>query len=77
MGISNADFNYMVECTARDVAELLVERRGVSVAEALDTLYNSQTYEAMLNPQSTLYFQSPRYVYSCLETEIKSGNMFG
>jgi len=76
MNISKSEFNYMVECTARDVATMLVERQGTSIVEALDTLYNSQTYEAMLDPQSTLYFQSPRYVYSCLESEMKTGRMF-
>lgn len=42
--MTNSDFKYMVEATAADLAMLLSEDYELSVNEALDTLYNSETY---------------------------------
>ena len=62
------DFQFMVEGM---VSELLIERRGLSMTEAFDVVYKSKTYENLLNPETMLYFQSPGYVYSYLEDELK------
>ncbi len=69
------DFEYMVEGMTRDLAVMLMERRGMSMTSALDTLYNSETYEKLSNPRSGLYFQSPGYVYDFLDKEIEYGKM--
>jgi len=61
----------MVEGMISDLIQLLMERQGLSMVEALDIVYNSKTYENLLNPETRLYFQSPRYVYSYLEDELK------
>lgn len=65
----------MIDCIERDVATLLVERDHMTIHQALDTLYLSETYQKLQNPASGLYFQSPVYVYSCLISEIKTGKM--
>lgn len=64
------DFQYMVECTTRDVINLLMERNNLQITEALDKFYNSQTYENLQNASSGLYIQSPQYVYEELMHEI-------
>ncbi len=69
------DFDYMVEGMTRDLVVLLMERRHVTMAEALDTIYNSETYEKLSDPRSGLYFQAPGYVYDFLEKEINYGKM--
>ena len=33
-----SDFDYMNECTARDVITMLVEKRNLSIADAMDSL---------------------------------------
>lgn len=40
-----SDFDYMVECNARDIALMLMDDKGISVEEALRLLYASKTYE--------------------------------
>lgn len=65
-----SDFQYMVECTTRDVISLLIERNNMQMYEALDMVYNSQTYENLQNEKSGLYIQSPEYVYEELMHEI-------
>lgn len=69
------DFDYMVEGMTRDLAVMLMERRSMSMPDALDTLYNSETYEKLSDPRSGLYFQAPGYVYDFLDQEIEYGKM--
>ena len=69
------DFDYMLEGMTRDLAVMLMERRKMPMTDALDTLYNSETYEKLSDPRSGLYFQSPGYVYDFLDKEIEYGRM--
>ncbi len=65
----------MVEGMTRDLTVLLMERRHITLPDALDTIYNSETYEKLSDPRSGLYFQAPGYVYDFLEKEIDYGKM--
>ncbi len=69
------DVDYQVECLTRDLLLILIERRQISLQEALSCLYNSDTYARLKDPRSGLYFQSPGYVYDFLEKEINTGKM--
>ncbi len=53
--------DYMNECTVRDLVLMLMEERGLSLHEALDTVYNSETYAKLMKSETGLYFQSPVY----------------
>lgn len=63
----------MTEAMAADLAVLLSEDFGMNISEALDSLFNSETYAKLLHPETGLYFQSPLYVYSFLDNEIRHG----
>lgn len=64
--------SYMV----KELASLLMEGdKTLSIEEALSLVFNSDTYQKLLNDSTRLYFQSPRYVYSYLETELKTGKI--
>ena len=65
-----SDFEYMNECTARDVITMLVEKRKLTIADAMDLFYNSATFNNLNNPETGLYFQSPVYIYDILEKEL-------
>ena len=65
-----SDFDYMNECTARDVITMLVEKRNLSIADAMDLFYNSTTFNNLNNPETGLYFQSLVYIYDILEKEL-------
>lgn len=65
------DFDYMVECNARDIALMLMEEKNISIEEALRLLYSSKTFENLKKKNSGLYFQSPGYVYEYLRRELK------
>lgn len=67
-----SEFDYLNECTTRDVIIMLVEKRNLSIAEAMDMYYNSRTFENLNNPETGLYFQSPVYIYDLLDKELKT-----
>ena len=69
------DFNYMVECMERDLIVMLMEKRNLSMEDAFNILYNSETLEKLTDARSGLYFQSPGYVYAFLDNEINYGKI--
>jgi hypothetical protein len=69
------EFKYLTECMTRDLIEMLMARKSMSLKEAFDALYTSETFEKLQDCRSGLYFQSPGYVYSFLEEELLTGKM--
>lgn len=69
------DFEYQIECTTRDLADKLVGDFSMTVPQALRVVYNSETYEKLINPKTGLYFQSPLYIYDFLKNEVLTGRM--
>lgn len=65
----------MIEYMSRDLVLLLMERQDLDMEEALNTLYNSETYTKLTDPRTGFYFQSPLYVYDFLEKELLIGKM--
>ena len=58
----------------KDLALLLMESNlTLSMEQALSIVLNSDTYQRLQNEATRLYYQSPRYVYSFLENELKTG----
>lgn len=73
--MTTGDIQYLTEALAVDLAEMLSKDFNMSILESLDTLYNSETYQKLTNPDTGLYFQSPLYVYSFLKQEITTGKL--
>lgn len=75
MNVSASEFEYMKEGLVKDMAMLLIEERGMSMADALDTIYLSDTYAKLNEPATGLYYQSARYVLSYIISEIETGKI--
>ena len=54
---------------------LMKENPDLTMEQALSTILNSDTYQRILNEKTHLLYQSPRYVYSFLVNELKTGKM--
>jgi hypothetical protein len=67
--ISQKDIDYMNECTTRDVIQLLVQEKNMSINEAMKYFYNSKTFKDLLNPETKLFIQSPVYIFDTLESQ--------
>ena len=60
----------------KNLALMLMENDpSLSMEQALSVVMNSDTYQKLQNEATRLYYQSPRYVYSFLENELKTGVM--
>lgn len=61
---------------ASELAILLMEADSeVTMEQALEIIINSDTYQRLQKDSAQLYHQSPRYVYSFLENELRTGKM--
>ncbi|MBR3959577.1 MAG: hypothetical protein IKJ81_05960 [Bacteroidales bacterium] len=60
----------------KNLALLLQEDNpSLTMEQALSMVINSDTYQRILNDDTQLYYQSPRYVYSFLSGELKTGKI--
>ena len=66
---------FMIEEMVKELSLKLMDERGFSMKQALDTVYNSDTYAKVLDLRTGLFSQSTVYVYSILETELLKGKM--
>lgn len=73
MNITEKEFQFLKEMTVRDLGWFLIDDFNMSLNQALDTVYESKTYETLCNPLSDFYYQSPKYVYSHLKEELTTG----
>ena len=62
--------NYLVTRTTQELVKILVEEKKITKEEAMDIVYNSNTYEVLCDLQTHLYYESPAYVYEMLKEEI-------
>ena len=54
---------------------LMSDDPQLTMEQALALVINSDTYQRLQNEATRLYYQSPRYVYSFLDAELKTGRM--
>lgn len=69
------DVEFVIEELVKELALRLMEERGLTMKQVLDTIYNSETYSKLLDVRTGLFSQSTAYVYSILETEILTGKL--
>ena len=54
---------------------LIANNPQFPIEQALATLINSDTYQRLQRDATGLYYQSSRYVYSFLDSELKTGRV--
>lgn len=60
----------------KDLASLLMDKdKSLNMEQALSLVFNSDTYQKLLDDKTRLYFQSPRYVFSYLKNELETGKI--
>ena len=58
-----------------ELAGYLVDDYHFTPEEAIDVLYTSETFERLQDNATGLYYQSPGYVYSFLDNELKKARV--
>ncbi len=69
------EVRFLVSSLVERLALRLVEEEGLSVAEALGVVYNSQWYEKAVDLETGLYYQSAGYNYELLRHEMRFGKV--
>lgn len=64
------EMDFLVDELTQDVAKMLIDDRHCNIAEALNIIYNSNTYSKLEDPATGLYYQGAVYLYDMLCKEI-------
>ena len=70
MKLTDGQIKMMQEDMYAELIQILMEKYGYTVEKAMDTLYNSETFARLQDANTGLYYQSPGYVYSFLNSEL-------
>ena len=62
--VTPQEFNRLKEQLTASLIQILVEEHDYSLEDALDRVYTSPIFEKLSDPNTGLFFQSPRYVLS-------------
>lgn len=63
------DEQFMIECITTELTEYVMRDNHIGMKEALDMVYNSETYSKLLDTKSGLYYQSPLLIYDLFKEE--------
>lgn len=59
-----------------ELANMLMSNdANISIEQALEYVFNSETYQKLLDNKTQLYYQSAGYVMSYLQNELLTGKM--
>lgn len=60
----------------KELASMLMrDNSQLTMDQALGLVFNSETYQKLLNNKTQLYFQSAGYIFYYLQHELKTGKM--
>ena len=74
MTLTKAQIKMIQEDMYVELVQILMETYGYTQEKALETLYNSDTFERLQDIGTGLYYQSTGYVYSFLRSELNFGD---
>ena len=66
----NSTQEAMFEYTMQDLVLYLMEDYGFSMESAMDTVFASDTFQKLSDPETGLYLEGSAYVYEFLKEEL-------
>lgn len=63
---------FVINSDVEEMVKYLEDDYNLSTIDALDKIYNSKIYQKLLDSSTGLYLQSPGYIYSYLQDELKA-----
>ena len=64
------DIQFQIECLTNDLIIMLMDDDGMSMEQALDTVYSSNTYKKIERPSTGVYYQGAVYAMDMLKEEL-------
>lgn len=71
----NKETKYLLDTLTKNLVMKVMEETGCSITEAMNTVYNSELYERVLDLDTGLYYQSAGYNYNLLHNELLTGQL--
>ena len=71
--LTKAQYQFIFDSIVEDIVSYMVDDDGMTMVEAFDRVYNSATYEKMLDRKNGLYLYSPVYIYDRIMEERGEG----
>ena len=62
----------MIEYTTQEVIGYLIEDKGITIEQAMEQFYLSDTFEKLSDVETGLYLEGSTYVYELLKREIQN-----
>lgn len=69
------DAQFLIECLAPELCEMLMKEYDWDMRRALDELYSSNTFAKVNDPSTGLYYQGAVYIFQYLKKEIETGKL--
>ena len=69
------DKQFLIECLAKDLIDMLMEDYQWDMQKCIDVLYSSETFAKLEDERTGLYYQGAVYVYEYLKNEVETGIM--
>lgn len=69
MKLQKNQLQFIINCDVEQIVAYLQEDYNMSILDAFEFVYCSQTYEKLTNTNTGLYLQSPDYIYDYLKAE--------
>ena len=71
----SSENRFLTDLLTQKLILKVMEDWGMSTIEAMSAVYNSQTYEKILDLSTGLYYQSAAYNYELLKHELQTGRL--
>ena len=65
----------LIEYTTADLVSFIMTDEKISMVEAMQRLYTSETFSKLNDIETGLYFESPTYAYDIYKTEKAFGRI--
>ncbi|WP_243005685.1 hypothetical protein [Blautia sp. OF03-15BH] len=62
----------MIEYTTQEVVGYLIEDNAITIEQAMEQFYLSDTFEKLSDVETGLYLEGSTYVYELLKREIQN-----
>ena len=65
----------LIEYITSDIVSFIMEEKNISMIEAMQKLYSSETFSKLNDIETGLYVESQTYVYDIYKTEQQNGQI--
>ena len=66
----------LMEYITQDLVAMLVERKGLSIQDAMSLVYHSDFHRKLLDEETGYYLEGSEYLYTILSEELKNRQLY-